>query len=181
MDTGDSPRAITGAKDGLNTEAACRDSIPPATPQGREDLVKMSASERFSELRHQVEQSESHIQAAAAEEDSAKLQAKAEDARKAADDHAAQFRAIAQDTSEQAEAHWNELQSSWDQHIQHVRERIAEKKAEHDSAAAESDAQWAEADAVNAVGFAEAAVVEAEYAVLDAAVARTRADAMASS
>ena len=37
MDTGDSPRAITGAKDGLNTEAACRDSIPPATPQGRED------------------------------------------------------------------------------------------------------------------------------------------------
>jgi Skp family chaperone for outer membrane proteins len=122
-----------------------------------------------------------HAPQAAAAEDSAKLQAKAEDARKAADDHAAQFRAIAQDTSEQAEAHWNELQSSWDQHIQHVRQRIAAKKAEHDSAAADSDAEWAEADAVNAVDFAEAAVVEAEYAVLDAALARTKADAMASS
>jgi hypothetical protein len=74
-----------------------------------------------------------------------------------------------------------ELQSSWDQHIQHVRQRIAAKRAEHDSAAADSDAEWAEADAVNAVDFAEAAVVEAEYAVLDAALARTKADAMASS
>jgi hypothetical protein len=88
---------------------------------------------------------------------------------------------MAQKTSEQAAGHWNELQSSWDEHIQHVRQRIAQKKAEHDIAAAESDAEWAEADAANAVDFAEAAVVEAEYAVLDAAVARTKADAMASS
>jgi Skp family chaperone for outer membrane proteins len=146
----------------------------------RRGLVKMSASDRFTELRQQVEESQKHIQAAAAE-DSAKLEAKAEEARKAADDHAAQLRAMAEDTSERAEAHWNDLQSSWDKHVQHVRQRIAEKKAEHDMAAAETDAEWAETDAVNAIDFAEAAVVEAEYAVLDAAVARTKADAMASS
>ena len=177
--TRDPAREITGAKDGLNTEAACRDSIPPAYAARQRGLVKMSASDRFTELKQQVEQSEQHIRAAAAE-DSAQLEAKAEEARKAADEHADQFRAMAQKTSEQAEGHWNELQSSWDEHIQHVRQRIAQKKAEHDVAAAESDAEWAEADAANAVDFAEAAVVEAEYAVLDAAVARTRADAMAS-
>ena len=113
----------------------------------------MSASDRFSEFRQQVEQAESDIKAAASE-DSATLNAKADEARKAADDHAAQFAAMAQDTSEQAEAHWNELQGSWDQHVQHIRQRIAEKKAEHDAASAERDAEWAESDAVNAVDFA---------------------------
>jgi hypothetical protein len=128
----------------------------------------MSASDRFSELRQRVEQGESNIKAAASE-DSAKLKAKADEARKAADEHAAQFAATAQETSEQAESHWNELQSSWDQHVQHIRQRIAEKKAEHDVASAKRDAEWAESDAVNAVDFAMAAVEEAEYAVLDAA------------
>jgi hypothetical protein len=88
---------------------------------------------------------------------------------------------MAQETSEQAESHWNELQSSWDQHIQRIRLRIAEKKAEHDVASAERDAEWAASDAVNAVDFALVAVEEAEYAVLDAAVARANADATASS
>jgi hypothetical protein len=140
----------------------------------------MSASDRFSELRQRVEQGESNIQAAASE-DSAKLEAKADEARKAADDHAAQFAATAQKTSEQAESHWNELQSSWDHHRQHVRQRIEEKKGELDLASAQHDADWAESDAVNAVDFALAAAEEAEYAVLDATLARANADAMASS
>jgi hypothetical protein len=140
----------------------------------------MSASDRFSELRQRVEQGESNIKAAASE-DSAKLKARADEARKAADEHAAQFAAMAQDTSEQAESHWNELQSSWDQHIQRIRQRVAEKKAEHDVASAKRDAEWAESDAVTAVDFALGAVEEVEYAVLDAAVARANADAMASS
>ena len=57
----------------------------------------MSASDRFSELRQRVEQGESNIKAAASD-DSAKLKAKADEARKAADEHAAQFAAMAQKT-----------------------------------------------------------------------------------
>jgi hypothetical protein len=56
----------------------------------------MSASDRFSELRQRVEQGESNIKAAASE-DSAKLEAKADEARKAADEHAAQFAVMAQE------------------------------------------------------------------------------------
>jgi hypothetical protein len=154
-------------------------SSGPATVRA-ERTRDMSAADRFSELRQQVDQAESDIKAAASE-DSAKLKAKADEARKAADEHAGQFAAMAQDTSEQAEAHWNELQSSWDQHIQRIRQRITEKKSELDAASAQRDAEWAENDAVNAVDFALVAVQEAEYAVLDAAVTRANAEAMASS
>jgi hypothetical protein len=91
------------------------------------------------------------------------------------------LRAKAQDTSDKAEAHWNEVQSSWDQHVQRIRTRIQEKKTELDIEDAKRGADWAEADALDAIDFAEAAVVEAEYAVLDAAVARTNADDLAAS
>jgi len=73
------------------------------------------------------------------------------------------------DASDKAEAHWNDVQSSWDLHIQRIRARILEKKTEHDIESAKRDADWAEGDAFDAVDFAEAAVAEAEYAVLDAA------------
>ena len=76
-------------------------SISPAAGQRG---VVMSASDRFRELRERVEQGESNIRAAASG-DSAKLEAKADEARKAADEHAAQFAAMAQKTSEQAESH----------------------------------------------------------------------------
>jgi hypothetical protein len=109
------------------------------------------------------------------------LSATAEQARKAADDRSAELRAKAQDTSDKAEAHWNEVQSSWDQHVQRIRTRTQEKKTEHDIGSAKRHAQWAEADALDAVDFAEAAVVEAEYAVLDAAAARKNADDLAAS
>src|SRR4029453_4599895 len=112
----------------------------------------MSASDRFSELRQRVEQGESNIKAAASE-DSAKLNAKADEARKAADEHAAQFATMPKETAERAESHWDELQSSWDQHIQHIRHRIEEKKAEHDAASAERDAEWAGSDAANPGDF----------------------------
>ena len=140
----------------------------------------MSASERFTELRQRVEKAESEIKEAAAQ-NRAELSATAEQARKAADDRAAELRAKAQDTSDKAEAHWNEVQGSWDQHVQRTRTRIQEKKTEHDIHSAKRNAEWAEADALDAVDFAEAAAVEAEYAVLDAAVARKHADELAAS
>jgi hypothetical protein len=143
-------------------------------------VADMLASDRFTELRKRVEKAESEIKEAAAQ-DRAELSATAEQARKAADDRTAELRARAQDTSDKAEAHWNEVQSSWDQHVQRTRTRIQEKKTEHDIDSARRGAEWAEADALDAVDFAEAAVVEAEYAVLDAAIARKNADELAAS
>jgi hypothetical protein len=66
------------------------DFISTSPAGGQRGVVSMSASDRFSELRQRVEQGESNIKAAASE-DSAKLEAKADEARKAADEHAAQF------------------------------------------------------------------------------------------
>ena len=128
----------------------------------------MSASDRFTELRQRTEKAESEIKEAASQ-DRAELSATAEQARKAADDRAAELRAKAQDTSDKAEAHWDEVQSSWDQHVQRIRTRITEKKTELDIDDAKRDAEWAEADALNAIDFA------------DAAVARTNADDLAAS
>src|SRR3954470_20144736 len=108
----------------------------------------MSASERFTQLTQKVETADGNIQAAASE-DRAKLAVRADEARKAADDHAAQLRAKAEDTSDKAEAHWNEIQSNWDPHIQRIRQRIEDKKTEHDVDSAERDAEWAEADALD--------------------------------
>ena len=62
----------------------------------------MSASDRFTELKHRVEKSESEIKEAASQ-DKADLSATTEHARKSADDRAAELRAKAQDTSDQAE------------------------------------------------------------------------------
>src|SRR6185503_7836563 len=140
----------------------------------------MSASVRFINDTPPTEKAESEIKEAASQ-DRAELSATAEQARKAADDRAAELRAKAQETSDKAEAHWTDVQSSWDQHVQRIRTRITEKKTELDVEDAQRGADWAEADALDAIDFAEAAVVEAEYAVLDAAVARTNADDLAAS
>src|SRR6185503_20531772 len=99
----------------------------------------MSASVRFINDTPPTEKAESEIKEAASQ-DRAELSATAEQARKAADDRAAELRAKAQDTSDRAEAHWNEVQSSWDQHVQRIRTRIGEKKTEHDIDSARRDA-----------------------------------------
>src|SRR4029453_553937 len=106
----------------------------------------MSASDRFTELKQRVEKAESEIKEAAAQ-DKAELSATAEQARKAADNRAAELRAKAQDTSDKAEAHWNEVQSSWDQHVQRIRTRITEKKTEIDIDRARPEADWGGAHA----------------------------------
>jgi hypothetical protein len=137
----------------------------------------MSVSEKFAKLKDQVDQAEDNVKAAAAQ-NKADLEAKVNDARKSADDRAAVLRAKTQETSDDAKAHWSEVQSDWDRHIQRIRQHIDEKKAEHDVKAAERDADWAEADALDAIDFASAAIQEAWDAVLDAALARMEADAL---
>jgi hypothetical protein len=140
----------------------------------------MAASESFAKLAEQAEEAERNVKAAATQ-NKAELKARVDAARKSADDHAAELRAKTQDAGDQAERHWHEVQTSWDAHIQRIRRRMDERKAEHDASVAEHDAKWAEDDALDAIDFAASAIKEAEYSVLNAAMLRVDADAMAAS
>jgi hypothetical protein len=138
----------------------------------------MSLADDFTKLREHAERGEQEIKAAATES-KAKLEARVEGARRNADERAGELRTKAEGTKEQGASQWHEVQSSWDQHVQRVRQRIDEKQAKMDAKAAEHDARWAEDDAANAIAFAESAVEEAEYAALEAMRARADADALA--
>jgi hypothetical protein len=74
---------------------------------------------------------------------------------------------------------WDTTQRAWNDHINHIRDDIDEKRAAHDLKRALRNADGAEADADFAVDFAIAAIEEAEYAVLDATLARMNADELA--
>jgi hypothetical protein len=140
----------------------------------------MTASDRFTKLKEQVEEAERRVNEAGSQ-DKAQLQAKVDEARKNADDLAAELHAKARQASQAEGNNWQEVRSDWDQHVKRIRERIDAKKAAHDAKVAEEDAEWAEADALDAIDFASSAVEEAEYAVLDAMLARKDADVLAAS
>jgi len=74
---------------------------------------------------------------------------------------------------------WDNTQRAWNDHVNHIRDDIDEKRAAHDVRMAERNADGAEADADFAVDYAIAAIDEAEYAVLDATLARMKADELA--
>ena len=61
-------------------------------------------------------------------------------------------------------------------HLAAIRERIDDKKAEHDLAQAQRDADEAQYDALYAIDYAYGAIEEAESLVLDAELARMDAD-----
>ena len=139
----------------------------------------MTALERFSQLTDQVEQAERNIRSAVAE-DHATLQARLDGARRDADERSNQLRARIAESAEGAartDDRWQELHRSWEQHVERVRQRVAEHKAGREANRAERDAQRAEADALDALVFAAAVIEESRYAVLCAALARLTADA----
>ena len=74
---------------------------------------------------------------------------------------------------------WDNTQRAWNDHVNHIRDDIDEKRAAHDLKMAQRVADGAEADADFAVDYAIAAIEEAEYAVLDATLARMNADELA--
>jgi hypothetical protein len=80
-----------------------------------------------------------------------------------------------------ANARWQALHRSWDEHVQRVRRRIDEHDKAVDLAFTQRDAAVAEADALDAVAFAASSIGEAEYAVLDALRAWGEADVLAAS
>ena len=128
-------------------------------------------SDSFDKLSEKVDEDKRIIRAAASASE-AELKAKVDEARKNADDRAAELNAKTQEAADEAKAHWQQIQSDWDQHRQNVRRRIDELKAAQDLESAEDRAEWAEGDARDAVEFAANAIDEATYAMLDAIQAR---------
>jgi hypothetical protein len=129
------------------------------------------SADTFDKLSEKVDAAKASIRAAASESET-ELKAKVEEARKNADEKAAELGVETQAAADQAEAHWQQIQSDWNQHRQNVRRRIDEAKAAQDIHDAEVRAEWAESDARDAVEFAANAIDEAKYAMLDAILAR---------
>jgi hypothetical protein len=129
------------------------------------------SADSFDKLSEKIDEAKRSIRAAASESE-ADLKAKVDEARKDADDRAAELSAKTQTATDQGGAHWQQIQSDWNQHRQNVRQRIDEVKATQDLDAAELRAEWSEADARDAVDFAANAIDEAKYAMLDAILAR---------
>jgi len=122
-------------------------------------------TDRFDELADRIEAARRAVRTAASQSE-AELHAKVDEARKKADADAAELGVRARATAD--EAHWDRIQSDWENHRQSVRRRIDQAKAQEDLEAAELRAEWTEADARDAVDFAANAIDEATYAMLDA-------------
>jgi hypothetical protein len=124
------------------------------------------SADSFEKLSEKVDDAKRRIRAAASESE-AELKAKVEEARKHADDSAAELSAKTEATAGKAEAHWQKIQSDWEQHRQGIRQRIDQAKEAQDIEDARLRAEWADADARDAVDFAANAIDEATYAMLD--------------
>jgi hypothetical protein len=113
---------------------------------------------------------------AAAAKDRATLEQQVKDVDAAAKDKAAKVVQDAVDVEEGGIRRWNEIQQSWDAHMDRIRADFAEKKADLDAKHLADRADDRELDAVEAIAFAEEAIEGAEYAALEAMLARMEAD-----
>ena len=104
------------------------------------------SADSFEKLSEKVDDAKRRIRAAASESE-AELKAKVEEARKNADDSAAELSAKTGATAGKAEAHWQQIQSDWEQHRQGIRQRIDQAKEAQDIEDARLRAEWADADA----------------------------------
>jgi hypothetical protein len=137
----------------------------------------MAASNDLAALADRAKQAEDRV-AAAKKQARSDLEKQTAKARDGAQRKAEQLKAQTATAAANASQWWNDVQSTWSEHVAHVREDIDNRKAERDAKKAQRHADAAEDDAVAAVAFAEAALEEAEYAVLTAALARLDADAL---
>jgi Cu/Ag efflux pump CusA len=140
--------------------------------------VEMVVSDQLSKLAARAKEAEDRA-AAAQNKARAELEQDVERARSSAQAQADKLRASADANKGKLSVWWNDIQRSWDEHIQKIRSDIDSKRAEHDVDRAQRNAENAEDDAAFAVEYAYAAIEEAEYAVLDATLARMEADELA--
>src|SRR5215472_8060471 len=98
-------------------------------------MMSVSA-DSLDKLSEKIDEAKRTIRDAASQSET-ELKAKVEQARKTADDRAAELIASTKASADPAGAHWQQIQSDWEQHRQNIRRRIDDAKAEQDLAAAE--------------------------------------------
>jgi hypothetical protein len=138
----------------------------------------MALSEQLSKLAARTKELEDRA-TAARQEARADLQHDVEAARVASNANAEALSKSLDASEAEVSAWWTDMGRSWDQHIANVRQRVEEKKEQHDLKAAQRDADDATAYASYLIDYTYAAVDEAEYAVLDAVLAQREADELA--
>ncbi|WP_043664609.1 hypothetical protein [Streptomyces xylophagus] len=130
---------------------------------------------RLVELAQKAEEAQRTVAASVAE-DRQKLTAVVADAKGRAEQGAQRLQSSGQQAKANVTGTWNQVQTSWQDHVDSVRVKLEERKAERDVKRLQNAADDAEDYASDAVDFAIAAVEEAEYATLDAVLARVEAD-----
>src|SRR6187200_1231675 len=138
----------------------------------------MAVSDELRRLANRAEEAEKNA-AAASDKAKADLEQDRENSRAVAQQEAEQLREAADAGRGKISDWWNDVQSSWSDHIAQIQKNVESKKAEIDLDRAKGRAVNAEADAEFAIEFAYTAIGEAEYAVLDASLARKEADELA--
>lgn len=147
------------------------------TPQKNQAPGTTSDSQvgRLDELSRKAQEAQRTVAASFAE-DRQKLSAAVADAKDKAEQGAQRLQANGQRAKANAAGTWNQVQTSWQEHVGSVREKLEERKAERDVKRLQSAADDAEEYAAATIDFAIAAIEEAEYATLDAVLARAEAD-----
>ena len=133
----------------------------------------MALSDQLSKLVAKAKEAEDRG-AAAQSKAKADLEQDVKAARDSAQAYADQMRKNAEADKGAVSDWWTDLQRSWSDHVNTVRQRVDEKKAEHDLEAAERYAYSTEEDAAYAIDYTYGAIEEAEYAMLDAILAEGR-------
>ena len=119
----------------------------------------MAASDQLGKLAARAKEAEDRG-TAARDKAKADLEQDVETARASAKAQADKLRASAEAKKGKLSVWWNDLQRSWDEHIEKIRADIDSKRAEHDVDRARKNADNAENDATFAVDYAYAAIVE---------------------
>ncbi|MFG2937674.1 hypothetical protein [Streptomyces sp. NPDC048282] len=143
---------------------------PPTDPAARPAPVS-----KLAELSEKARDAQRTVEAGLSQ-DRQKLSAAVADAKDKAEQGAQRLKASGEQTKGHVTGAWNQVQTSWQEHVTAVRDKIEERKEERDVKRLRKAADDAEDYASDAISFAIAAVEEAEYATLDAVLARAEAD-----
>jgi hypothetical protein len=138
----------------------------------------MALSDQLSDLSTRAKQLEDRA-AAAKTKDKSELETEVKNAQQSAQSQADALRKQAQAGQGKVSVWWDNMQSSWNDHLKAVRQSADDRRADHDLKSKQHAAQKADDDAAFAVNYAYAAIEEAEYSVLDADLAHKEADELA--
>jgi hypothetical protein len=140
----------------------------------------MALSDKLSDLAARTKQLEDRA-AAAKQTGKSELEAEVKSARESAQAGGDALRQRAESSQGEVSVWWDNVQRSWNDHLNTIRKSAEDKRAAHDLEEAQRAARRADDDADFAIDYAYAAIEEAEYAVLEAELAHKEADELAGS